>query len=298
MNISLSKGKKEKLAFGLNSRREGVGQATNVFGNDEDSDDNDGDGRAAVNRDLRAEQEALRKRAAASIEAVTAEYDYDGVYDEMHAASTKKRTELKEKKSRYVGDLLKASKQRERERDVIHERKVAKEQAQEEAEHLGKEKFVTKAYKQKLAERELWAQEEEAKRLKEEEEDVTKKTGDGAFASFYGNFNRNVAMGGGTAGKEENTSNDDTLKDQHTATMESEKPAASLGFMDGFEQAALEASGEENDAENKSSNSESAAAPPSPASMRRVREEKLAKARIRYFQRQGISEEDALQKKQ
>ena len=87
----------------------------------------------------------------------------------------------KEKKSRYIGELLKAAKQRERERDVIHERKVAKEQAQEEAEYMGKDKFVTKAYKQKLAERELWAQEEEARRLEEEEEDVTKRTGEGAF---------------------------------------------------------------------------------------------------------------------
>lgn len=89
MNISLSKGKgKKKLGFGLNSRREAE-QPANVFGGDDESEEEDaGDDRAAVNRDLRAEQEALRKRAAASLEQA-AVYDYDGVYDDMHAAPKK-----------------------------------------------------------------------------------------------------------------------------------------------------------------------------------------------------------------
>ena len=96
MNISLAKAKKkDKLGFGLNSRKEGGQQAeaSNVFGNDSESDSDDGDDRAAVNRDLRAEQEALRKRAAASMEAAAAEYDYDGAYDETHAAFTNKPTD-------------------------------------------------------------------------------------------------------------------------------------------------------------------------------------------------------------
>jgi coiled-coil domain-containing protein 55 len=305
MNISLAKAKeREKFAFGLNapnSRKEGGEgtKASSVFGDDDsEPDSDDGDDRAAVNRDLRAEQEALRKRAAASMEAA-AEYDYDGVYDEMHTASSNKPTEPQEKKSRYIGELLKAAKQRERERDIIHERKMARELAQEETEYLGKDKFVTKAYKQKLAERELWVQEEEARRLEEEKEDVTKKTGDGAFASFYGNFNRNVAMGG-SSGKEETTTKDLGVKDGPILASISQKPPSSLGFIDGFEQAAPESNDEKdahyNDESNKSESS--VAAPPSPMSMRKAREEKLAKARIRYFQRQGLSKEEARRRKQ
>lgn len=296
MNISLSKGKgKKKLGFGLNSRKEGTSNvpAANVFGggddSEEDQNDNGDDDRAAVNRDLRAEQEALRKRASTSLE--TAEvYDYDGVYDDMHAAATKPK-EPEEKKSRYIGDLLKAAKQRERERDVIHERKVAKEQAQEEAEYKGKDKFVTKAYKQKLAERELWAQEEEEKRRQEEENDVTKKTGDGAFASFYGNLNRNVAMGGERESGNEETKESASQEEAFVA------PSGGLGFMEGFERAAPDSDGAQNDQVVEASEAKpTAVAPPPALSMREARKEKLAKARLRYFQRQGISQETALQK--
>lgn len=305
MNISLSKekNKKEKFAFGLNSRREGAAnsggqQAANVFGGDDSEDEEEedsGDDRAAVNRDLKAEQEALRKRAAASI----AEYDYDGVYDEMHASTTNKPSETQEKKSRYIGDLLKAAKQRDRERDVINERKVAKEQAQEEAEYRGKDKFVTKAYKQKLAERELWAQEQEERRLEEEKEDVTKKTGDGAFASFYGNLNRNVAMGGGTSEKESDAKGErgeGGSGEEFKAPSRSEQPASGLGFMDGFERASPDNGDVKDTQVDESGKNEAAVSPPSPVSMRKARQEKLAKARVRYFQRQGITEEMALQK--
>lgn len=297
MNISLSSKSKKKIGFGLNTRREG--EPANVFGGDDDSDASDtGDDRAAVNRDLRAEQEALRKRAAASLESAV-DYDYDGVYDEMHAAP-KKSKEPEEKKSRYIGDLLKAAKQRERERDVIHERKVAKEQAQEEAEYRGKDKFVTKAYKQKLAERELWAQEEETRRREEEKQDVTKKTGDGAFASFYGNLNRNVAMGGTRDGEKGNDSGSkEDLNEDNRGLNEVSggENAAGLGFMEGFERAAPDDSEPTGNAAVDNEKEEPVTAA-SPVSMRKAREEKVAQARLRYFQRNGISEESASVAKQ
>ena len=296
MNISLSKGKskKKKLGFGLNRKND------NVLGGDDDSDeesdDNGGDDRAAVNRDLRAEQEALKKRAAATLDASI--YDYDGVYDSLHAAPAQKKDD--EKKSRYIGDLLQAAKRRDRERDVIKERKISKEQAQEEADFQGKDKFVTKAYKRKLAERELWAQEEEARQREEEENEVTKKTGDGAFASFYGNLNRNVAMGGGEDEKEKVKSEDDREIQESTggearSNEESTVPSIQdkLGFLDGFEQSTT--SNLQDETESKSEAAETVA---TPLSMRKAREEKVAKARLRYFQRQGLSEDAISQQKQ
>lgn len=78
-------------------------------------------------------------------------YDYDGVYDKMHALE-KKLKEPDTKESRYISDLLEAAKKRGHERDIANERKISREQEQEEAEFQGKDKFVTKAYKQKLAE--------------------------------------------------------------------------------------------------------------------------------------------------
>lgn len=292
MNISLSKGqvKTKKIRYGLNIREH------NAFGGDSiDLEDSTGDDdRMAVNRELKAEQEALRKRAAAAAAAASLEpvYDYDGVYDEMHTGPESKSKEPDIKKSRYIGDLLKASKIREHERDIAYERKISREQAQEEADFHGKDKFVTKAYKQKLAERELWAQEEEERRRGEEKDDVTKKTGDGAFASFYGNLSRNVAMGGGEQElrkehvQEASSDEKERRLNGKSAAMDTEEKRPGLDFIDGFEPAAPE-SKEENESKAEAPRGRTEA---SSLSMREVRAEKLAKARLRYFQRQGLSE--------
>ncbi|KAL3909527.1 MAG: hypothetical protein SGILL_008054, partial [Bacillariaceae sp.] len=218
MNISLSgAGKKKKgsssLGFGLNNRSDKKSASKNVFGDDDEDDENSDDsgdnketisGRQAVNQQIAKEQAALRKRAQAAL--ATAEdpsmYDYDGAYDSFKPDPEKEKAATdatnKERKSKYIGDLLKAAKVRERERDVIHERKIAREQAEEDAqdEYAGKEKFVTKAYKRKLEERKQWEIEQEEKQREEEENDVTKKSAGAAFAGFYGNFNKNVSVGG------------------------------------------------------------------------------------------------------
>ena len=293
----MSKGqvkKPKKIRYGLNVRKD------NAFGEDsnssesEDAAGDDNDDRMIVNRDLKAEQEALRKRAAATAAAAAASldlYDYDGVYDEMHPAPESKQPKEKPdtKKSRYIGDLLKASKTRERERDIVYERKISREQAQEEAEFHGKEKFVTKAYKQKLAERELWAQEEEERRRDEEKEDVTKKTSDGAFASFYGNLSRNVAMGGEEQellrrrNVQEASKNKEEigLNGKSVVAMDTEEKRPGL---------------DKEEYESKAEAPRGVGAEAISASMREARAEKLAKARLRYFQRQGLTEAMAGQK--
>jgi hypothetical protein len=64
-------------------------------------------------------------------------------------------SELKEydsKKSQYIGELLKAVNKRSHERDIAHERKISRENVQEDAEFWEKDKFLNKMYKQKLAE--------------------------------------------------------------------------------------------------------------------------------------------------
>ena len=91
--------------------------------------------------------------------------------------------------------MLKDANKRSHEQDIAHERKISRENAQEDAEFWEKDKFLTKAYKQKLAEWALWAQVEEKWRREEEERNVTQKAGNYAATSFYGNLNRNMAMG-------------------------------------------------------------------------------------------------------
>ena len=174
MNINLSGSNKKKggksLGFGLNKRSKK--SKSNVFDDDDDGDDDESeasgndnnnkraktDERDAVNREIAAEQEALRNRAKKAMAAASGDslYDYDGAYDSFNP--TKKDTAKdahatnneegapKERKSRYIQDLMKQAEKRNIERDAIYERKVAREQEEEDAQadYRGKEKFVTK----------------------------------------------------------------------------------------------------------------------------------------------------------
>lgn len=166
MNINLAGGSKKKqqqagktIGFGLNKRKK---KPANAF---DDSDDDDDDAeqeaatnkneyrRDAVNREIAAEQEALRKRAKKAMAGAGSDkdslYDYDGAYDSFQPKVDKSKQEEdddKPKESRYIHDLLKQSEKRNVEREAIYERKVAREQEEEDAQadYRGKEKFVTK----------------------------------------------------------------------------------------------------------------------------------------------------------
>lgn len=88
-------------------------------------------------------------------------YDYDAVYDSLHAKSTSSTSAAdKEKKPKYMSNLLAAAEVRKRDQLRAKEKMLAKERELEGDEFAGKEKFVTGAYKR---------QQEEMKRLEEEE---------------------------------------------------------------------------------------------------------------------------------
>lgn len=173
---------------------------SNVFGDDDDDDEYDEpSSRAGVNEAVRSEQDALKVRSQKAIQAAdTSVYDYDGAYDSFHRAQTDEKEKEEDRRSRYIEDLLEAAKKRKHEKDIIYEKKIAREQAMEEAEedYRGKEKFVTAAYRKKLEERKLWLAQDERQRQEEEANDVTKRTGGLGMASFYGNLSNNVALGG------------------------------------------------------------------------------------------------------
>lgn len=197
MNINLTNAaaaKKKELTKTVQS---------NVFGDDGDDDDYDApSSRAGVNQAVRSEQDALKLRAQKAIQMSEASlYDYDGAYDSFQKETTteqEKTTKEDDRKSRYIADLLEAAKKRKHEKDIIYEKKIAREQAVEDAEEdfRGKEKFITAAYRKKLEERELWLAQDERQRKKEEENDVTKQASGLGMANFYGNLSNNVALGG------------------------------------------------------------------------------------------------------
>ena len=217
------------LSFGLNKRTDTSSTKPsfkktsttkqNIFAADDDSSDDDEKQKSqhtnkktqrhAVNAEIAAEQRAIRKRAeqalASSMDNTI--YDYDEAYDaeQSKRKEEEERAELAKKQqknqgSRYIGKLLQTAKVRQMENEMVYERKLAREQAAEEEneDFQGKEKFVTKAYKRKLEEREAWKRADEEKGRQEAREDVTKR-GAGAMAGFYGNLGNNIAMGGTAA---------------------------------------------------------------------------------------------------
>ena len=232
-----SKGK-STLSFGLNNRKNKKGSSILLDDDDNNNNNNDDDesydidnnnsnnNRKNVNRELAAEQEALRKRAEKAISEMSGTndnnniYDYDGNYESFSSGHHHDQQQLQQqqqqqqnhgstdpKESRYIATLMKKAKERKQERDIIMERKIAREQEAEglNDEYLGKDKFVTKAYKRVLEERESWLENEKKQSKIEEEEDVTKKKGLGVMG-FYSNFD--VAISGSRGGNKNSTNNE------------------------------------------------------------------------------------------
>lgn len=169
-----------------------------VFGLD---DDDDGDGAEStprsqeeVNRMLAAgggegSFASLRqRRREKELEQVLMQdetaYEYDTLYDsfqESRAAAAKAHQEEKRRReSRYIEDLLKQAEFREKEHNIIYERRLLKEREKEDELYGDKERFITSAYKKKLLEDELWKKqqaEKDARDRARSAEAVAEKTG-------------------------------------------------------------------------------------------------------------------------
>ncbi|MCL7043258.1 hypothetical protein MKW94_003279 [Papaver nudicaule] len=161
---------------------------------DDDEDINGEIARQATKKKVLRDVEEQHKKALAEDPSA---FDYDGVYDEMkEAAQRPLMQDRQEKKSKYIHTLMAKAKERERDHEVVYERKLAKERSVDDHLYKDKEKFVTSAYKKKLAEQAKWLEEERIRQLREEKEDVTKKSD---ISEFYFNLPKNVAFGAGGA---------------------------------------------------------------------------------------------------
>ncbi|KAJ3696735.1 hypothetical protein LUZ61_000440 [Rhynchospora tenuis] len=107
------------------------------------------------------------------------------------------------------------AKEREREHEIIYERKLIKERSKEDHLYGDKEKFVTSAYRKKLAEQAKWLEEDRLRQLKEEQDDVTKKKD---LSEFYFGLNKNIALGGGTEDSSKQAKQKATKEDAQEAT--------------------------------------------------------------------------------
>ncbi|KAF6155209.1 hypothetical protein GIB67_019735 [Kingdonia uniflora] len=126
---------------------------------------------------LFAKQQRRRISRMKALEEDPTVFDYDGAYDKMKDAVIRAvLDDCRERKSKYIGPLKQKAKEREREHDIIYERKILKERSKDDHLFADKDKFVTGAYKRKLAEQAKWQEEERLRELCEEKDDVTKKS--------------------------------------------------------------------------------------------------------------------------
>ncbi|KAK1263652.1 hypothetical protein QJS04_geneDACA008582 [Acorus gramineus] len=173
---------------------------------DEDEDDVEMEiaRQAAKNRALKDIENQHKK----ALEEDPSVFDYDGVYDEMKEKIAKPLIEdRKEKKNKaatssltqrqsnvglsqpkYIQLMIEKAKERKIQDEIVYERKIQKERSKEDDLFANKDKYVTSAYKKKLAEWQKWNEEE---KMREERE---KKDED--ISSFYFNIGKNVAFGG------------------------------------------------------------------------------------------------------
>jgi len=169
--------------------------AASVFGGGDDDDDDLGDDaseRARVSRELmrgststfgRAAAEAAQK---AALEQDASIFDYDDAYDAMQQERVVAKEKPKQEKSaKYIGALMQAHKVREIENEKVFERKMVKEAEEEAHLYADKERFLTSAYRAKLAAREEYEAELAKQDAEDAKNDVTQKRD---LSGFYSNL--------------------------------------------------------------------------------------------------------------
>ncbi|EOA27522.1 hypothetical protein CARUB_v10023661mg [Capsella rubella] len=172
------------------SSRPPLRPAASIFGEDEDHDVEKEISRQASKTKALKEIEEQHKKA---LEEDPSAFAYDEVYDDMKQKAVLPRIQdRQERQPRYIQNLMKQAERRNKEHEIVYERKLAKEREKDEHLFSDKEKFVTGAYKRKLEEQKKWLAEERLRELREERDDVTKKKD---LSDFYFNIGKNVAFG-------------------------------------------------------------------------------------------------------
>mmetsp|Transcript_3670 Transcript_3670/g.10973 ORF Transcript_3670/g.10973 Transcript_3670/m.10973 type:complete len:305 (+) Transcript_3670:63-977(+) len=170
--------------------------AESIFGGGAADDDEEDDVSASLAREAAAKrQRAEAEEAERLMNEDPSVYDYDGAYDEIQKARqvAQKQKSGEKKESRYIASLKARAEERKNERENVMERKIQREQEEEAHLYGDKEKFVTRAYKQKLIERK---EQEELDRKRDEEaarHDVSHNKDLGSF--YYNLVNKSVVEG-------------------------------------------------------------------------------------------------------
>ncbi|KAG4909995.1 hypothetical protein JHK87_056111 [Glycine soja] len=162
------------------------------FGFNED-DENDIEREIALQASKNKRLKEVEEQQKKALEEDPSVFDYDGVYDQMKEKVARPLVQdREERKPKYIQNLIKKAKEREQYREIVYEKKIAKERSKDDHLYAGKDKFITEAYRKKLAERERQMELERLRELQEERDDILKKD---FLLDFYANLDKNVAYG-------------------------------------------------------------------------------------------------------
>ncbi|CAL0300497.1 unnamed protein product [Lupinus luteus] len=187
-----------------------------------DDDENDVEREIALQASKNKTLKEVEEQQKKALEEDPTIFDYDGVYDKMKEKVSRPLVQdREERKPKYIANLIKKAKEREQHRDIVYERKIAKERSKDDHLYADKDKFITEAYRKKLAEQERQMELERLRELQEERDDVTKKKD--FLLDFYGNLDKNVAYGAQDAQKRKN----DRAEQRIQETQDGMNPSAS-----------------------------------------------------------------------
>ncbi|XP_053562116.1 nuclear speckle splicing regulatory protein 1 [Bombina bombina] len=163
----------------------------NVFAPKHSAFADDSDDETSVGESLQKESMKKRfmKQTKLEIQKALAEdssvYEYDNVYDDMQKKKEENNAKVlagKDRKPKYIQNILKAAEVRKKEQEKRMEKQIQKEREMEGEEFKDKEAFVTSAYKKKLQEKAEEEEREKREAALEASLDVTKQND---LSGFY-----------------------------------------------------------------------------------------------------------------
>ncbi|XP_017888976.1 nuclear speckle splicing regulatory protein 1 isoform X2 [Ceratina calcarata] len=162
---------KEEKQYGLilpKKQQSVAPKVSNVFGDNDDSDEEDGTDWVKKALQAEGEKHKIKKQTKLNMQKALKEdptiFQYDEVYEDIEKKKDQSKGVRDEKKKpKYIQNLLKAAERRKKEQEYRIERMVQKEREAEGEMYADKESFVTSAYRAKL---------EEFKKLEEEENNM------------------------------------------------------------------------------------------------------------------------------
>lgn len=199
-------------------------KVSNVFGDNNDSDEEDGTDWVKKALQAEGEKNKVKKQTKLNMQRALKEdptiFQYDEVYDDMERTKDQSKAMKDEKKKpRYIQHLLKAAERRKKEQEYRIERMVQKEREAEGEMYADKESFVTSAYRAKLEEFKKMEEEENKMDRLESIADVRKQQD---MSGFYRHFYQQTVTSPGESEVKVDTDSKETNSDNETESLNKE----------------------------------------------------------------------------